>query len=179
MASRNSLHTKAVVIKRSNSGERDRVVTLYTQHRGKVTTIAKGARSPKSSRLSILEPGNLIHVSLELAYSMPILTEARLEDDFAAIKQSLPKIKTLSQILEIVDRLSVEEENAQSFQYIHELLATLKTTTRAQLQNNVAQLVEILGFPHPNETAYQSVTEYVAALSDRPLRSYQYLTVKN
>jgi len=40
--------------------EKDKLVTIFTQEKGKIPVLAKSVRSIKSKRLGILETGNLI-----------------------------------------------------------------------------------------------------------------------
>ena len=51
-----SITTEAIVLKRRNSGEVDRLVTLITQDKGKLQCIAKGVRKMTSSKRAFLEP---------------------------------------------------------------------------------------------------------------------------
>ena len=47
--------TEAIVLKRSDLGEADRILTLFTPHKGKVHVIAKGVRRITSKRAGHLE----------------------------------------------------------------------------------------------------------------------------
>ena len=179
MKSYPSIHTKAVVLKRSNVGEKDRIVTLFTEEQGKVAVVAKGSRDLKSSRLSTLEPGNLVDVYLIPTKNLPILTQTKLVDDFIHTKQSLKKMKQLLQVLEIVDALSVEEQNTEVFERLSYILDTLNTSSvHSLIKSELALLVEQFGFQHVSDTEYQTVGEYVSSLADKPLHAYEFLTVK-
>lgn len=179
MKTYSSIHTRAIVLKRTSVGEKDRVVTLYTEKQGKVVTIAKGSRDLHSSRLSLLEPGNLLDIYLIPTKSLPILTQAQLLNDHLHSKLSLKKMKQLLQVLEIVDALSVEEENPEVFQKCTAILHTLNTSNAYQrIKIELSNLIEYLGFQHPEETEYQTLGEYVSSISEKPLHSYDFLTVK-
>jgi len=56
--------TEAIVLKRVNVGEADKILTLYTPNPGKLSAIAKGVRRPKSKLGGHLEL--LTHSSLML-----------------------------------------------------------------------------------------------------------------
>src|SRR6185503_8761599 len=86
-----------IVLKRTNTGETDRVVSLLTQEHGKLVAIAKGVRKMSSSRRADLEPGNYIKAQFVVTKSMPILTQTKLIDDCSQIRQSLPEIRKLTQ----------------------------------------------------------------------------------
>lgn len=179
MKSYPSIHTPAIVLKRSNVGEKDRIITLFTEKHGKMVTIAKGCRDLHSSRLSSLEPGNLVDIYLIPTKSLPILTQVQLVNDFIQTKSNLKKLKQLLQVLEIVDSLSVEEENPEVFARFSSILHRLNTIHLfATIKEELAQLVEEFGFQHVQDTEYHSVGEYVSSLSERPLHSYDFLTIK-
>jgi DNA repair protein RecO (recombination protein O) len=49
MSSRERVYrTEAIVLRRSDFGEADRLLTVFTPERGKLRLIAKGARKPSS-----------------------------------------------------------------------------------------------------------------------------------
>lgn len=176
-----SFATPAIILKRVNTGETDRILTLYTQERGKLAVIAKGCRQLKSSRLSLLEPGNLIKAYLVDTKSLPILTQTSLIDDFTVAKHDLKKIRQLWQILEMIDRLSVEEQDQQLFSYCQNLLQLLNSprSQASKIKNQLDNIIEHLGYTRLDSTPFASFTEYISNLSDRPLKSYEYLTLKS
>ncbi|MGE5677985.1 MAG: DNA repair protein RecO, partial [Pseudomonadota bacterium] len=47
--------TEGIVLRHTNLGEADRILTILTRNNGKVKAIAKGCRKPKSSLLSSSE----------------------------------------------------------------------------------------------------------------------------
>jgi len=57
--------TDAIVLRRSNLGEADKILTLYTPNLGKIRAIAKGVRRPTSKLGGHVEL--LTHCSLMLA----------------------------------------------------------------------------------------------------------------
>lgn len=172
--------TPALVLKRSNFGETDRIVTLFSEKFGKISVVAKGSRKLHSSRRGHLEPGNFIDAYIIHTKSLPILTQTRLINELPQIKATLQGMKKLFQILEIVDILSVEEEQLDNYQFIHQLLHQLDSqpSLYTHVKQKLEEFIASQGFQHPNETKYATISEYIAQVADRPLRSYQYLTVK-
>jgi len=174
-----SFSTPAIVLNRRNIGESDRMVTLLTEKKGRVICIAKGVRKLKSSKRAYLEPGNLIKAFLIKTKSMPLLTQATLINDASASRQNLKRIRQLVQILEIFDKLFVEEELEH---YIFKKALTirqllLKQQSPSKIKNELSALIVSLGFQDPRESKYKSISDYVAALSDRAMKSYQYLKI--
>lgn len=176
-----SVSTSAVVLKRNNIGETDRMVTLLTQEMGKITCIAKGVRKMTSSNRANIEPGNLITAYLIQTKQLPLLTQTRLINDFAFSKQSLPKLRQLTQVLEMIDRLFVENlEDVELFTQITQILRDINAPAgrNHQLKERLHSLVTQLGYQSLADSGHATLLEYVAEITDRPMRSWEYLQVK-
>lgn len=174
-----SFSTEAVVLKRTNVGETDRVVTLLTRDRGKLVCIAKGARSLTSSKRALLEPGTVIKAFLISTKSLPLMTQAVLLEDCLPIHDQLSKIRQLLQVLEMVDALFVEEQgDTFLFDQIIEIRREIVSAapTSGHILTQLEQLIEELGYQPFSETNYTTIGEYVAALSDKPMRSWEFLS---
>jgi recombinational DNA repair protein (RecF pathway) len=179
MASKH-LHTPALVLKRTASGEADRIVTLFTPEHGKMVAVAKGSRKLTSSQRSQLEPGNYIHAFCVQTKGMPILTQSKLLTDFRSLKTDLKQIRSLQQVLEIVDRLSVENSGEEDiFAQIIDLLHALETKTVGQqaVQDRLSLIIAQFGYPPLGETKYLTISDYVADITNRPLKSWEFLKV--
>lgn len=174
--------TEAIVLKRTSVGESDRIITLLTPDQGKLTCVAKGVRKLNSSQRAYLEPGNLVSIYLIETSSLPILTQTKLKNDFSSAKKDLQRLKQLTQILEIVDRLFPEGvEEVELFQAITTILEQLSQpkVRFLQIQEELSQIMVQMGYQPLDETPYDSIIEYVASVADRPLKSFEYMTVKN
>ncbi|MBP9819423.1 DNA repair protein RecO [Candidatus Woesebacteria bacterium] len=170
-----------VVLKRYDSGERDRVVYILTKERGKIACLAKGVRRITSSRLSTLEPGNLISAFCVETKSWPILTQSKLLGNSSMLPHTLKAFRQLSEILEMLDQLFVEEEMDDHIFHLIKQLRTMVTqpsVSTRQVRQILVQLIQALGFPHPDTQPQLTITEYVSQLTEKPLRSYQFLKTK-
>lgn len=177
-----SSSTEAIVLKRTNVGESDRIVTVLTPDQGKVACVAKGVRKLTSSQRAYLEPGNLVSIFLLETSSLPILTQTKLKNDFSAAKKDLQRLKQLTQILEIVDKLF--PEGVEEVELFHSITTILEQLSQPkvrflQIQEELSDMMVQMGYQPLNETPYESIIEYVASVADRPLRSFDYMTVKN
>jgi len=175
-----SYNTQALVIKRSNIGEADRIVTLLTEAEGKIAVVAKGVRQLKSSKRAYLEPGNLIKCSLIPTKSLAILTQATLLQDTQNVRTSLPHLRQLLQLLEIIDLLFVEEQGeGELFNDVVRLRTEIvvKQGRSILIREKISRILATLGYQPFNETKYATIGEYVANLADRPLHSWDYLKV--
>ena len=80
-----------------------------------------------------------------------------------------------------MDRLFVEEElELELFAQVTELheLFRSETASRSELKAKLQELIESLGFAEEDPDKYGSILEYVAAITEKPMRSYEYLVVK-
>lgn len=180
MISTRSAPAEGIVLKRSNTGEADRIVTILTKEFGKLAGVAKGVRKLTSSKKSYLEPGNVIKIMLVRTGSLPIITQATLIHQAVEADATLRTLKSLVQWLEIIDTIFVEEE-------LDDELYSLVLATRElclapvvqikPLQQQLARILERLGFNDPQGEKNYSITQFVNTIADRPLKGFEYLTV--
>src|SRR3989338_5435359 len=104
-----SITTEGVILKRKNFGEADRVVTIITKQYGKISVVAKGVRRITSRRAGNIEVLNRVKLHLFKAKSYT-LSEAESIETFQVVKDNLTLATTAFHILELVDRLVVEEQ---------------------------------------------------------------------
>ncbi len=176
-----TFNAAGIVLKRKKIGETDRLVTLLTQEQGKILSVAKGVRKLSSSKRAFLEPGNYVQAHFVITKSLPLLIQAKLIEDCAAIRTSLTEIRKLTQFLEVLEKLFVEEElEDKLFKQALNLRQGIvkKTLTNSQIKAGLGHVIQQLGYRHPNETDYDSILDYVSALADRPMRSFEYLATK-
>jgi DNA repair protein RecO (recombination protein O) len=175
-----SFSTEALVLSHRKVGETDRITTLLTQSHGKLTVVAKGVRKMTSSKKAALEPGNIVTAFCIETKSMPILTQTRLHSDCMTIRHSLQKMRQLQQLLEIVDRLFVNEElEPELFDQVISTrnLIVSDQPTKSTVLNRLDDLLVNMGYLPLAETKHQSILDYVAEITERPMKSWAYLTV--
>ena len=118
---------RGVVLRTIKLGEADRIVSIVTEHRGKVRAVAKGVRKTKSRFGARLEP--LMHVSLQLYEGrgeLDIVTQAETIDAFRSVREDLDRLTQATALLEAVDHLVQEkEENPRLLQMLLGALRTL------------------------------------------------------
>jgi DNA repair protein RecO (recombination protein O) len=100
---------RGVVLRTIRLGEADRIVTLMTEHHGKVRAVAKGVRRTKSKFGSRLEP--LSHVALlgwQGRGDLDIVNQAEVIDTFRAVREDLDRMAAAMSMLEVVDQIGQE-----------------------------------------------------------------------
>jgi DNA repair protein RecO (recombination protein O) len=101
--------SEAIVLKRRDYGEADRILTLYTRDRGKISAIAKGVRritSRKSGHVELFTHGIMM---LAKGRNLDILTQVETIDPHAGIREDLIRTTYAYHIAELVDRFTEEE----------------------------------------------------------------------
>jgi len=105
---------EAFVLKRIKFGDTSLIATLFSRELGKISVLAKGARSPKSKRglASALEPLNKIEalVYFKPSRDVQLLSAAEILDDFAAVKNDLARFEAAVEINRTVLKFLQERE---------------------------------------------------------------------
>lgn len=169
---------EAVVLKRSNYGEADRIVTVFSREIGKISILAKGVRKITSKRLGSVEPGTQMSALVIKGKGMDILSQTVILNSFVAIKKDLTAITQLSQLLEIIDLLTREnQELADIYEVLIETLTALtKTTNRKQiLLTAFHQITSLLGFTPPQDLSESALKTYIESIAERHLHSKEFL----
>jgi DNA repair protein RecO (recombination protein O) len=116
--------TNAVVIRRSDFGEADKILTLYTPQLGKIRVLAKGVRRPVSKLGGHVEL--LTHSKMLLAKgrNLDIVTQSETIDSFVNIRADLNRICRGYYVAELLDRFT--EDGIENFPAYKLLLETLQ-----------------------------------------------------
>ena len=153
-----SFRVEAVVLRHSDWGEADRLLTLFTRQHGKLRAIAKGARRIRSRKAGHLEP--FMHVTLQLArgHDLFIVTQADTLQAFLPIHDDLGKTSQAAYTIELLDRFTYEDEteNIHIFQLLTKTLLRIEKEDEPWLAIRwyEIQLLDLLGYrPHLFECA--------------------------
>ncbi len=121
--------TEAVVIRRSDFGEADRLLTLFTADRGKLRAIAKGARKPQSRKTGHVELFMRSKFLIAEGRDLDIVTQAETVDTYAALREDLVRATYAGYVVELLDRFTVDDDpHGDIFDLLTLALATLTTT---------------------------------------------------
>ncbi len=140
--------TEGIIIKRSNFGEADRILTIVTPFKGKIRAIAKGVRRITSRRGGNVELLNKVKLQIFEGKGLPILTEAEALETFPKIKNDLLLSSYASYILELTERLLPEEEaNPAVYHLLASILGLLEANPRQIfIRAYEVKLLSVLGF---------------------------------
>jgi len=140
--------TEGVILKRRNFGEADRILTIFTLHRGKISVMAKGVRRITSRRAGNVELLNRVSMFLYPGKQFLILTEAESLNAYPKLKEDLTLSTYAYHIIELIDKLTAEnQENRNLYIEIVEVLKRLERNPRQILVRAFeAKILSNLGF---------------------------------
>jgi DNA repair protein RecO (recombination protein O) len=133
--------TEAIVLKRTNLGEADSIITLYTPNLGKIRAIAKGVRRPKSKLVGHLELLTQGAFLLAQGQNLDIITQSQAKESFQPIKNDLWRTSCAIYISELVDQFSAEE--VENYPVYRLLQSTLHWLCEARNNELVLRYFEI------------------------------------
>ena len=98
-----------MIVKCTDYGESDRIVTVITEQLGKVRGIAKGARRSIKRFGGCLETFSLVSLLIREGKGLSYIGEGRVLKDFREIKKDIEKISYGSYMLEISDAVALDD----------------------------------------------------------------------
>jgi DNA repair protein RecO (recombination protein O) len=138
-----------IILKSRESGEADRIFSIYTKNYGKIEAIAQGVRKAKSKLAGHLLPLVLGEFMFVNGRRKERIIQARLQENFSSLKKDLRLLAQASFMAEAVDLLT---KSGESDKRIFELLQTgLEILNQSHFSPNwqeifVIKLLQFLGF---------------------------------
>lgn len=116
---------EGIVIRNTDYGEGNKIITLYTLERGKLGMMARGAKKPKSRLTAVSQLlSHGYYMFDRFGSKLATLHQGELIQSFSGIKQDLVMTAHAAYIVELLDRLTEDREaNPRLFQL---LLLTLQ-----------------------------------------------------
>lgn len=135
MPSRERLYrTEAVIVRRSDFGEADRLLTLFTPRYGKRRVVAKGTRKPTSRKAGQVELFNRADLQLATGRNLDIVTDAQIVEPYKRLHEDLSRLSYAYYVAELLDKLTVEdEENWPVYQLLSDTLGALDSSPAIDL----------------------------------------------
>lgn len=112
--------TDAIILRRSDFGEADRLLTVLTPARGKVRLLAKGVRKTTSRKAGHVELFMLTDMLVAHGRTWDIISQAEVVEAYRDLREDLDKTSHAYYLAELVDRFSEEHDPNQP---LFELLA--------------------------------------------------------
>lgn len=124
MREQRSYSTDAIIVKHTDLGEADRVLTIFTPYKGKMRAMAKGSRRPGSKKAGHLELLCSSQLQMAVGRTFDIVTQAQAKENFFHLRNELWHMTCGFYVAELVDRF-VEDNVLQQNVYTL-LLNTLR-----------------------------------------------------
>jgi len=126
--------TKGIILKRSNLGEADRILTIYTKDFGKIKVVGKGIRKIKSKLAGNLELFCLDDLMIAEGRNLDIVCGAVTEKCFYNLRNDLKATHTAYYLSDVIDKLSDEEEpHKEVYELLDDLLSEINGENAAIL----------------------------------------------
>src|SRR3984893_11111568 len=120
--------TPAVILKRMDLGEADRIVTFYSRDVGKIRAVARGVRRTTSRSAGHLEPFTLSDVMFAVGREADVISQADTLEAFRAIREDLVLTTYAYYLAEMVDLLTEDRmENRAVFDVLVDGLRDLES----------------------------------------------------
>lgn len=134
MSRERTFRSEAVVLRRIDFGEADRLLTLYSRDFGKIKAVAKGARKPQSRKTGHVEQFMRTNFLLAKGRDIDIVTQAEMVDAYPALREDLVRATYASYAVELLDRFTAEEDRHTGiYDLLVDALGWLETTENIML----------------------------------------------
>jgi DNA repair protein RecO (recombination protein O) len=121
--------TDALILRRADFGEADRLLTVFTPERGKLRLLAKGVRKTTSRKAGHVELFMLTDMLIAQGRTWDIISQAEIVEPYRDLREDLDKTSHAYYLAELVDRFTEEHDaNAPLFELLAVTLAHLSHT---------------------------------------------------
>lgn len=129
------LKTTGIVIKEVNTGEADRIITIFSKNKGKISALAKGARRPKSYLVAGTQLLCYSEFVLFKGKDMYSVNSCDVIEPFYDIRNDLERLTYTAHMIDIVKDVIQENQPAtRLLQLFLNSLYMLSKTDRSSLQ---------------------------------------------
>jgi len=119
----------AIVLRRRDQGEADRLLTVLTRDRGKLTLLAKGVRRTASRKAGHIEPFTYVELLIAKGKSLDLVTQAETVEAHRRLREDLWRSSLAYYVAELTDAFIQDEDP-------HELLFDLVLETLGRLDRS-------------------------------------------
>lgn len=122
----NQQNTTAIILKRTDYGEADRILTLLTPDHGKLRLMARGVRRVKSKLAGGIELFSVSHVTFIAGRGeIGTLVSTRLDTHFSHIVQNIDRVQLGYDLIKRLDKATEDQAEAEYFHLLQQSFAAL------------------------------------------------------
>ena len=145
-----AFRTQAIILKRRDFGEADRILTIFTPDRGKLDVIAKGARKPTSTKTGHVELFTRTDMLIHKGRDLDIVAQAEMNRPYMGVREDLVRGAYASYAAELLDRFTGEADEGyeELFALLDETIERLcvDNDPRLAVRYCEMQLLDLVGF---------------------------------
>jgi DNA repair protein RecO (recombination protein O) len=122
----NQLNTTAIILRRTDFGEADRILTLLTPDHGKLRLMAKGVRRVKSKMAGGIELFSISQVTfIQGRGEVGTLISTRLQQHFGNIIKDIDRVQLGYELIKRLDKVTEDQAEAEYFDLLLQGFAAL------------------------------------------------------
>jgi len=126
----NQLQTRAIVLTRTDYGEADRIISVLTPEKGKLTLMARGVRRVKSKLAGGIELFSVAEISyIHGRGQIGTLTSARLVHYYSNIVHSIERVQLGYELIKLLHRATEDQPESEYFELLEAAFVALDTPT--------------------------------------------------
>ena len=157
-----SYNATGIVIRRTQYGETDNILTLYTREQGRVSVIAKGARKAISRFSGASEMLTCSRFGLATGKGMHVVTQVEVKNSFPNLRKDLVRLANGLYFAELLGKFIADEDPSEALFVL--LRATLLLLERIRDPETAARwfemrLMDELGYAPDLEACFECAAE--------------------
>jgi DNA repair protein RecO (recombination protein O) len=165
---------EGIILKRSNLGEADKLLSVFTKEEGKIKVLAKSIRKITSRKAGSLELFNQVKLLLVKGKNLDIITEVTVVNDFSIWRTDLKKVGVAYYLTELVDKLTPEKQ--EQFMVFNILQTSFNNLSSGNATKIILEfekkLLNELGFGLPQKFDPQkSLKNYIEEITEKRINS--------
>jgi len=145
-----AFRTEAIILKRRDMGEADRLLTLLTPRHGKLDVIAKGARKPTSQKTGHVELFTRADMLIHRGREIGVAVQAEMIEPYLGLRDDLRRGAFANYTVELLDRFTAhaEEDYIDLFDLLDDTLKRLSEDDdpRLAVRYYEMRMLDLLGF---------------------------------
>jgi DNA repair protein RecO (recombination protein O) len=118
--------TEALILHRSDFGEADRLLNVFTPRLGRLRLLAKGVRKPSSRKAGHVEPFTHVNLLVARGKTLDLVSQADILEPFRQLHEQLERASLAYYVAELITTFTEEhDENAPLFDLTRATLRSL------------------------------------------------------
>ncbi len=145
-----TFRTDAIILRRQDFGEADRLLTIFTPEHGKLRAIAKGSRKPAGRKTGHVELFTRVAMMIAYGRELHVVSQAEMIEPYLPLRENLERGAYANYVVELIDSFSETEETNRSLYYLLDVTLARLSEPRVDLRLLTRfyelQLLGLVGF---------------------------------